>query len=112
MNIVDSQIQAYNNKDIEKFLRCYSDEITVYMLDSNQMLTDGKDQLAETMKKAFTTDPNSKTEIHSQIHQGDLIINHEWISDHTPGKMVKSVSIYQVKAEKIVKLWFGGRTIK
>jgi hypothetical protein len=112
MNIVETQIEAYNNQDIETFLNCYSDEIKVFMLDSNQILTDGKAQLSTTMKQAFSTNVNSKSEILTQIQQGDLIVNHERISNHITGKMVKTISIYQVKDEKITQLWFGGRTIE
>ena len=112
MNIITNQIQAYNDKNIKKFMSCYNDEIKVYMLDSGKILTDGKEQLKETMQHAFVNNPNSKTEIITQIIQGDLVVNQEWISDHLPGKIVKSISIYQVRNEKISKLWFGGRTVE
>lgn len=111
MNIVNLQIDAYNRKNIGRFLDCYDDSIIVRMLDSNMVLSKDKKNLKTTMEKAFIENPNSKTKIIQQIRQGNLVINHELIRGHIPDKIVKTISIYLIENNKIIAVWFGGRTL-
>ena len=71
------QIIAFNSQDLETFLDCYTDVIKVYMLQTNQLLTDGIEQLSETMKTSFDNNPNSKSTILSTLNQGNLVIQNE-----------------------------------
>ncbi|MHA2092129.1 MAG: nuclear transport factor 2 family protein [Candidatus Kariarchaeaceae archaeon] len=106
------QIEAYNSQDLESFLDCYTDDIKVYMLESNQLLTDGIQQLSETMKTAFVSNPESNSNILSTLTQGNLIVQKEEITGHIENKMIKTISIYEITDNKISKIWFGGRTVE
>ena len=110
--IVDKQLHAYNTRDIETFLDCYSDDIQVIMLESNDLLTNGKGQLKKTMQESFKSNSNSITEILSRIYQKNLVIDQEKLTGHIEGKIVTTIAIYQVIDNKITKLWFGGRKLK
>ncbi len=112
MNVPDKQIAAYNAQDLDAFLDCYTDDIKVYMLQSNQLLTDAIRQLSETMKTSFESNPNSKSIILETLTQGNLIIQKEEIQGHMENKTIKSISIYELTENKISKLWFGGRTVE
>ena len=80
------------------------------MLQTGQMITDGKEQLHNIMKESFEKDKNSKTTVLSKIVQGNLIINQEEIIGHMKDKIVRTISIYEIENGFIQKLWFGGRT--
>lgn len=112
MNIAAIQIEAYNSRNLEKFLECYTDDVQVYMLQNNQLLTDGLEKLSEVMKADFEKNPNANSTITSYISQGNLIVQHEEITGHMKDKTISSVSIYEITDGKISKLWFGGRTIE
>jgi hypothetical protein len=112
MNPVDKQLEAFDEKDLEAFLECYSDDIKAYMLESNELMSDGKDQLKKSMEESFKSKPNAKTIVAERITQNNLVIDLEEIIDYIEGKIVKSVAIYEIKDEKISKIWFGGRTLE
>lgn len=112
MNLVDKQLDSFDNKDLEAFLECYSDDIQAFMLESNQLLTEGKDQLRKTMEESFKTKPKSKTTVIERITQNNLIIDLEEVTGYVEGKIVKSIAIYEIDDNLIKKIWFGGRTLE
>jgi hypothetical protein len=112
MNPVDKQLEAFNSKDIDAFLECYSDGIQAYMLESNELINNDKDQLKKTMNESFKTKPKAKTTVIERITQNNLIIDLEKIDDYVEGKTIKSIAIYEVKDGAITKIWFGGRTLE
>ena len=111
-SVVDKQIKAYNEQNIEDFLDCYSDEIQVYMLESNQKLTDGKDQLKATMLGSFKSNPNAETLVESRITQNNIVIDVETILGYIENKIIRAIAIYEITDSRISKLWFGGRTVE
>ena len=111
MDVAKLQIDAYNSQDLKSFLACYTDNIQVYMLHNNQLLTDGIDNLSEVMAKSFEENPHARSTIISTINQGNLVIQKEEIEGHISDKIIRTISIYEIINGKISKLWFGGRTL-
>lgn len=111
-DVVKKQIKAFNSKKILEFLECYSENVKVFMLESGQVLTTGKNQLKEIMSQAFQDNSQAQSKILSLMVQGDLVISLESIERHIPNKRVKTLSIYQIENDLITQLWFGGRTIE
>ena len=111
-DIVDKQVKAFNDKDIETFMSCYSEDIHVSMLETGDVLTEGMEQLRKSMEDSFKAKPKSETLLIERIKQKDLVINLEKILNYVEGKVVNVVSIYEVKEGKISRLWFSNRTIE
>ncbi|MHA2296794.1 MAG: nuclear transport factor 2 family protein [Candidatus Hodarchaeales archaeon] len=112
MNPVDKQLDAFNKKDLAVFLDCYSDDVQAFMLESNQLISQGKDQLKKSMQESFNAKPEAKTSVLSRINQNNLVIDLEKIIGYVEGKVVTSIAIYEVINSKIAKIWFGGRLIE
>ena len=111
--IVEKQIEAYNKKDLEEFLACYAEETQAFMLESNQQLTNGKEQLRQIMSKSFLDAPESNSSVLNSLTQGNLVINKEKITGHTKNDMIiTTLSIYEVINNQITKVWFGGRQVE
>ena len=110
-DIVDKQLEGFNEKNIEKISECYSDDIQGYMLDTGDVLNKGKEQLLDAMKQGFESKPVARTEILNQIVQKDLVVNHEVIYNYVEGKIVRVVTLYEVKDNKITRVWFTNRTV-
>jgi hypothetical protein len=110
MNIVEKQLEAYNNQNLTEFLSYYDDNIKVSMLQSNQVLANDVAELKEIMESAFGKHATSYSQTIKTITQGNLVINQEKITGHEPGKIITTISIYEINdANKITRLWFGGR---
>lgn len=110
--IVDRQLQAFNDKDLDAFLDCYSDDVICRMLESEKILTEGKEQLKDTMKSSFESKLDAKSILISRINHNDLVIDHEKLENYLEGKVIKTVAIYEVKDGKISNLWSTNRTIE
>ena len=111
MNAIHNQIQTFNEKNIEAFLSNYTDDYKAYMLDSNQLITDGKEQLRSIMNDVFEKQGGAVKVLESMI-QGDIVVQKEETRGHVAGKIISSITIYQLREGLISKMWFGGRTIR
>ncbi|OLS26779.1 MAG: hypothetical protein HeimC3_06710 [Candidatus Heimdallarchaeota archaeon LC_3] len=112
LNVVDKQLEAYNERNIKDFVGCYSNDKKAYLLESNKLISDGKKQLEKSMKESFNSNANAKTKLMARITQNNLIIDHEEITNYSGGKTVKTVAVYEVINDLITKIWFGGRTVE
>lgn len=102
-DIVQKQVEAYNQKDLEKFLSFYADTIQIYNFP-HQLDIEGK----EAMRKSFATFfANAKTlhcTIANRIVQQNKVIDQERIQfNDTP---FSAVAIYEIENNKIVKVTF------
>ena len=111
MHIIDKQLEAYNKRDLKSFINCYSDDIQVFMLESNKLLTQGKEQLIKTMEDSFNNKPDSRTMVGSRIYQNNLVVDLEKIKGYIEGKTITTIAIYEIKDDLIAKTWFGGRSL-
>ena len=66
------------------------------MLETNDLITRGKEQLKKSMQESFETKPHSKTIVSSRIYQNNLIIDLERVSGHIEDKIIKE-NLGQIK---------------
>ncbi|HEY0679341.1 MAG TPA: amidohydrolase family protein [Chitinophagaceae bacterium] len=101
--LVQRQLNAYNGHDLEAFLEPYADDVEIYQFP-NTLQMKGK----EAMRKAYqfiTNTPGLHCELQKRIIQGNTVIDHEKVQV-TGGKPVEAVAIYEIKGNKIVKVYF------
>jgi len=100
--IVQQQLEAYNSRDLEKFVSVYSDDIQLYNFPGEKIL-EGKDQLRERYKIRFES-PNLHAEIVDRALMGEYIIDHERVSGINDG-IVEATVIYHLENGMIDKMW-------
>lgn len=101
--IVQQQLEAYNNKTIEKFLSAFSDDIQLFNFPGEKIL-EGKEQMRLRYEIRFES-PNLHAEVVSRTVIGDYIIDHERVTGINDGIVEASV-IYHVGNGLIDKMWF------
>jgi hypothetical protein len=101
--VVNARMSAYNNHDIEAFLKNYSDDIQVFTYPNIPLGNKGKAHLRSIFAPMFKEGKVS-VEIHQQVTQGKYVINHETVSYE--GKGQKYVSIYEVQDGLITSVQF------
>lgn len=107
--VVQGQVEAYNDHDVEKFASFYSDEITVYDLSGDKPATKGKGILA--LKKAYAwlakAPPSYRVEIIERIVNGPIVVDLERIHGLPEEKgKPEFLAIYEVRDGKIINVWF------
>ena len=101
---VKEQIEAYNARDLERFINCYSEDIVIEDAQCNIMMQ-GHDQMRDVYGKLFSASPNLNCKILSRFHVGEYVFDKEhvtgFILEGYPSE-IKGAAIYHVRNEKIV----------
>lgn len=101
---VNEQIEAYNARDLERFINCYSEDIVIENAQCNVMMQ-GHAQMREMYGKPFSASTYLKFTILSRFQVGDYVFDKEHITgcalEGYPPEM-KAAAIYHVKKGKII----------
>lgn len=101
--LAQQQLEGYNNRDIDGFLKPYSKNIKVYNFP-NELRYEG----LENMRKNYASFFENTTDLHCKILKRivfkDKVIDHELVTAN--GNTFKAVAIYEMKNGKIVSVTF------
>ncbi len=103
INIIESQLKAYNNRDIDEFVKYYSDDIEFRILDTNELVFKGMDRLREKYIQRFEA-VNLHCTIVNRIEIGNKVIDEEEIIGVIDG-IYHVVVIYETDDNFITKMW-------
>jgi len=101
--IVDKQLKAYNERNINAFMATYSEDVKLYSYPDH-LNTDGQDQ----MRKSYNTWFNGVSDLHATIKKriviGNKVIDQEQVTAN--GRIIDAIAIYEVKDGLIKKVTF------
>ncbi|WP_200869914.1 nuclear transport factor 2 family protein [Pedobacter sp. V48] len=103
--LIDEQLNAYNQRDLESFLMTYSDDVKIYNFP-NTLSGAGKDYMTKVYGKFFNEAPNLHCEIVNRTALGNTIIDHEKVSGLMGGASMEAIAIYKIKNNKISEVYF------
>jgi len=104
---VQAQLKAYNSKDLEAFLKVFSDSVEVYNYP-NTIRTRGKDALRETFSDFFERSGKLNSQIMNRIVTGNVVIDQELVTGYSKEEngAFNVTAIYTVKDELITEIRF------
>jgi hypothetical protein len=105
VEVVQRQTEAYNARDLARFLAMYSESITVFRTPTGAPSIVGKAQLAAFYKAERFNLPALRAEILNRIVIGNKVIEHEQVFG-IGDAMVEAVAVYEVKDGLIERVWF------
>jgi hypothetical protein len=102
--LVQSNLEAYNQRDIIAFMSYFSDNIAVYGWDEGKKM-EGKSEVEKFYKDLFDNSPKLHSTIVKRIVLGNKVIDHENIIGRRGSDIpIEMVLVYEVKDEKIFKI--------
>ncbi|HUB89022.1 MAG TPA: nuclear transport factor 2 family protein [Dyella sp.] len=103
---VQEQLDAYNAKDIDRFMQCWADDCQYYAFPS-QLLAQGAKQIRQRHVERFT-EPHLHGRLIHRMSVGNLVIDQEVVTRDFPEGQgeVDVIAIYDIEAGKIAKAWF------
>ncbi|NVJ60119.1 MAG: nuclear transport factor 2 family protein [Gammaproteobacteria bacterium] len=105
--VVQAQLEAYNNRDIELFSTCFSEDVKVYNLSSEQPFIKSRDELKKTYQFLEKAPKSFKAVVEKRLVNGPIVIDHERVTGRGEGKSDLLVfAIYEVRNGLITKVWF------
>ena len=102
--VVSAQVDAYNARDLDRFLDCYSPDAVIEDA-SGQVLMRGRDSMRGVYEQLFAQSPKLHCEIRQRIHVGRYVIDEEAITGfHCAGypTEVHAAAVYRVEGVRIV----------
>ena len=103
-DVVQRQVEAYNARDLERFVALYADAVRIFRMPSVEPAISGKAQLGEVYRARFSA-ASLHAEILNRIVLGNKVIDHErvrGIQEHP----VEAVAVYEVAGDLIQTVWF------
>ena len=101
--IVQHQLEAYNARDINAFLKAFSQDVKVYNYP-NSLMTEGRNAMRPNYEGFFKNTPDLHCKILERIVIGNKVIDHEHVTVN--GNTFKAVAIYEVEDGLIAKVTF------
>ncbi len=103
--VVQHNLDAYNDRDIDAFISDYSEEIELYSFGVNAPSAKGLAEIRKIYQALFDASPQLYSTIIKRIVFENKVIDHESISGRMgKNELVEMVLIYEVKEEKIIKI--------
>ena len=102
-HVIDAQIAAYRDRDLEQFLGYYSPDVVIRDLTGN-VLMDGLDVMHEQYGQLFRDSPQLRVDVLSRMVIGEYVIDDEQVTGfNLPGSPTElhAVVVYQVQEDKI-----------
>ena len=103
--VVQQNLDYYNNRDIEGFMRCFSEDIVFYNFDDHTITASGLEEVRKLYTALFDASPTLHSTIVKRIVFDNKVIDHESIVGRKGSTdILELVLIYEVKNEKIFKV--------
>lgn len=103
---VQMQLEAYNARDIDSFMKCWADDCQYYEFPT-RLLANGAKEIRERHILRFQ-EPNLFGRLVKRICVANVVVDQETVTrtfPEGPGE-VDVIAIYEVHAGKIAKAWF------
>lgn len=103
--LVQQQLNAYNARNIDAFMEPYAEDVELYTFP-NTLLSKGKDAMRKTYETMFKRYPELHCEIKQRIINLNTVIDKESVSGVKPGQKIEATALYEIKNDKISKVYF------
>jgi len=105
VDVVQRQVAAYNEHDLESFVASYSDVVEIFRMPSAAPAISGKRQLAEFYATQRFNIPELKAEILDRIVSGNKVVDLERVHGLRTDP-VEMIAVYEVIENLIRRAWF------
>jgi hypothetical protein len=99
------QLDAYNARDLDNFIREYTDDVVIYRLPGAEPILVGKVAMAEHYRKNRFNLPDLHAALINRMVFGNKVIDQEHVTG-VPGGPTDVAAIYEVAPHGITKVWF------
>ena len=99
------QLDAYNDRDLERFVREYTEDVQVFRLPDTKPALVGRAALAAHYRDNRFNLPDLHAELVNRMVFGNKVIDQEIVTGLPSGRM-DAAAIYEVTPQGISKVWF------
>jgi len=100
-DLAQEQLDAYNRRDLDAFLRVYSDDIEIYDFP-NRLRSRGKEAMRARYGEMFARAPDLHCELVNRIVMGKNVADHERITGRPEG-LIEAMVLFTMRDGLIVR---------
>lgn len=104
--LVQSQLDAYNARDIEAFLLPFHADVQILEHPSGELIMRGHDEMRKHYGLLFATNPDMHCQIVNRTIFGNFVIDLEHLTGRVGRSDFQALAIYQVEGDLIKRVWF------
>jgi len=101
------QLDAYNARDLDRFVREYAEDVVVYRLPDPNPVIVGRAALAAHYRDNRFNLPKLHAKLVNRMVFGNKVIDQELVVG-VPGAPLEVAAIYEVSGQGICRVWFVG----
>lgn len=105
VDVVDRQLAAYNDGDVEAFVAEFAEDTVVAGFDDEEPMAVGEDEIRELYGRQFEA-VSPEAEVLSRIALGEYVVDHERV-EQNGGEELEAVGVYRVVDGEIAGLWLA-----
>lgn len=95
--IIQKQFEGFVERDLEKFLSCYKEDVGLYNFPENEPFLQGMEAMRTNYKDVFENSPNLGAQLISRMIFKNKVIDREIITNRKEVKYREIVVIYEVE---------------
>lgn len=102
--VVQDQLIAYNNKDINAFIALFSEDVSIYNFGDYTPLAIGKKAIRDVYRNLFESSPNLHSQVINRSVLGNKVLDYEIITGRENNdEVLKIIAIYEIENKLIKK---------
>jgi hypothetical protein len=102
---VQRQLDAYNARDLERFLAEYTEDIQVFRPPATEPVLSGKQAFGEHYAKNRFNLPSLHARLVSRMVSENIVVDHEDITGLSEAGL-SAIAVYEVVDDRIRTVWF------
>ena len=102
---VQRQLEAYNARDLARFVAEYSDDVQVYKPPAAKPVLSGKAAFAAHYASNRFNLPGLHATVVARMVSGNTVVDHERVAGLKDG-IVEAIAVYRVDGGRITTVWF------
>ena len=103
--LVQGQLEAYNDRDLERFCGYFAQDITAYDGRTDEVIMDGMEAFRTRYAEVFSL-PDLHCTLVNRMDHGDIIIDQESVVFRKEDPVVKAIAIYRIENGVIQEVRF------
>jgi len=101
-----AQLDAYNARDIEAFLRPYHEDIELARLPGGPVFARGHAEMRAIYTELFANAPELRCHLENRICHDRFVVDHEEVAGMPGRERSGAVAIYEIVEGLILRAWF------
>lgn len=101
-----AQLDAYNARDIEAFVACYTDDVSARHLLTDEVIVEGKAAFDARYRSYFEAHPDLHGRLDNRIVKGNVVVDRETVTG-VRADPIEAIAIYEVRDGLIARIWFA-----